>query len=145
MIRSPEWTRKWKSYYDTSRNKHDKGIAATDATPYYTINFRSIAFEYNTVLHIEREKWDARLALKSQKIPHTSPSQSSYGTSLGVPSRNIQQDVNSVATKCRHFDEIFITGCTASCHFDNFQCSQWWKFHQNDNNSVSVMDNHDFL
>ena len=34
--------------------------------------------------------------------------------------------------KCHHFDEIFVTGCTESCHFDNFRCSQWWKFHQND-------------
>ena len=42
--------------------------------------------------------------------------------------------------KCRHFDEIFITGCTGSCHFDNFQCSQWWKFHQNEDISVSVND-----
>ena len=40
--------------------------------------------------------------------------------------------------KCRHFDEIFITGCTGSCHFDNFQCSQWWKFHQNEDISISV-------
>ena len=24
-----------------------------------------------------------------------------------------------------NIDKIFITG---SCHFDNFQCSQWWKF-----------------
>ena len=31
-----------------------------------------------------------------------------------------------------HFDEIFITGCTGSCQNDNFQCSQCWKFHQND-------------
>ena len=34
--------------------------------------------------------------------------------------------------KCLHFDEIFITGCTESCQNDNFQCSQWWKFRQND-------------
>ena len=40
--------------------------------------------------------------------------------------------------KCRHFDEIFITGCTESCQNDNFRCSQWLKFHQNDNISVSV-------
>ena len=40
--------------------------------------------------------------------------------------------------KCRHFDEIFITGCTGSCHFDNFHCSQWWTFHQNEDFSVSV-------
>ena len=26
---------------------------------------------------------------------------------------------------CCHFNEIFVTGSTASCHFDNFQCSQW--------------------
>ena len=31
--------------------------------------------------------------------------------------------------KCHHFDEIFITGCIESGHFDHFQCSQWWKFH----------------
>ena len=42
--------------------------------------------------------------------------------------------------KCCHFDEIFITGCTGSCQNDNFQCSQWWKFHQNNNISVSVYD-----
>ena len=40
--------------------------------------------------------------------------------------------------KCRHFDEISITDCTESCHFDNFQCSQWRQFHQIDNISVSV-------
>ena len=34
--------------------------------------------------------------------------------------------------KCCHFDEILITDCTESCHFDNFRCSQWWKFRQND-------------
>ena len=39
--------------------------------------------------------------------------------------------------KCHHFDEIII-GCTESCQNDNFQCSQWSKFHQNDNISVSV-------
>ena len=44
----------------------------------------------------------------------------------------------SLKQKC-HFDEIFITGCIGSCHFDNFQCSQWWTFHQNEDFSVSVM------
>ena len=34
--------------------------------------------------------------------------------------------------KCCYFDEIFITGCIESCQNDNFQCSQWWKFRQND-------------
>ena len=45
----------------------------------------------------------------------------------------------SLKRKCLHFDEIFITGCTESCQNDNFQCSQWWKFHQNDDIFVSVM------
>ena len=40
--------------------------------------------------------------------------------------------------KCLHFDEIIITGCTGSCQNDNFQCSQWWKFRQNDDIFVSV-------
>ena len=46
----------------------------------------------------------------------------------------------SLKQKCRHFDEIFITGCTGSCHFDNFQCSQWWTFHQNEDFSVSMLE-----
>ena len=50
-----------------------------------------------------------------------------------------QTQMPSLKRKCRHFDEIFITGCTGSCHFDNFQCSQWWKFHQNEDISVSVL------
>ena len=47
----------------------------------------------------------------------------------------------SLKRKCLHFDEIFITGCTESCQNDNFQCSQWWKFHQNDDIFVSVIVN----
>ena len=43
--------------------------------------------------------------------------------------------------KCLHFDEIIITGCTGSCQSDNFQCSQWWKFRQNDDIFVSVKRN----
>ena len=46
---------------------------------------------------------------------------------------------NSLNRKCRHFDEISITGCTESCHFDNFRCSQWWKFCQNDDIFGSVL------
>ena len=42
--------------------------------------------------------------------------------------------------KCCHFDKIFITSCTVSCQNDNFQCSQWWKCHQNEDISVSVYD-----
>ena len=40
--------------------------------------------------------------------------------------------------KCCHFDELFVTGCAGSCHFDNFQCSQWRKFRQNNDISVSA-------
>ena len=45
---------------------------------------------------------------------------------------------HSLKRKCRHCDEILITGCTGSCHFDNFQYSQWWKFHQNEDILFSV-------
>ena len=44
----------------------------------------------------------------------------------------------SLKRKC-HFDEILITGCIGSCHFDNFQCSQWWNFHQTEDICVSVV------
>ena len=37
-----------------------------------------------------------------------------------------------------HFDEIVITGCTGSCENDNFECNQWWNFHQNDDKSILV-------
>ena len=37
-----------------------------------------------------------------------------------------------------NFTKIPVTGCTGSCHNGNFQCSQWLKFHQNDDISVSL-------
>ena len=40
--------------------------------------------------------------------------------------------------KYRPFEEIFSTGCIESCHFDNLRSSQQWKFHSNDNISISV-------
>ena len=43
----------------------------------------------------------------------------------------------SLKRKCLHFDEMFITGCTGSHQNDNFQCSQWRKFRQNDDIFVS--------
>ena len=53
-------------------------------------------------------------------------------------------DLYTLKRKCLHFDEIFITGCTGSCQNDNFQCSQWLKFRQNDDIFVSVYDTVDF-
>ena len=38
-----------------------------------------------------------------------------------------------------HYDEICVIGCTGSCHCDNFQCIQWWKFQQNYKTSVSLL------
>ena len=43
-----------------------------------------------------------------------------------------QNSMSSLNWKCCHFDIIFIIGFTGSCQNDNFQCNQWWKFHQND-------------
>ena len=48
-----------------------------------------------------------------------------------------QIDVATPKRKC-HFDEIFINSCTGSCQNGNFRCSQWWKFRQNDDISVSL-------
>ena len=45
---------------------------------------------------------------------------------------------HSLKQKCRHFDEIFITGCTESCQNDNLRCSQWLKFHQHFRFSVNT-------
>ena len=47
--------------------------------------------------------------------------------------------ISSLEQKCLHLNEIFITGYTGSCHFNNLQCSQWWQFHQNEDIFVSVM------
>ena len=44
---------------------------------------------------------------------------------------------SSLKRQCLHFDEMFITGCTGSYQNDNFQCSQWRKFGQNDDIFVS--------
>ena len=37
-----------------------------------------------------------------------------------------------------YIKESFITGCTSSYDFDNFQYNQWWNFRQNDAISLSV-------
>ena len=44
----------------------------------------------------------------------------------------IYSGAKALEQKCHYFVKIFFSGCTGSCHFDNFQCSQWWKFRQND-------------
>ena len=49
-------------------------------------------------------------------------------------------DPRAQKQKCHHFDEIYVTGCSESCQNDNFLCSQWQKFHQNDNISISVLN-----
>ena len=34
--------------------------------------------------------------------------------------------VTFTETQRRHCDDIYVTGFTESCQFDNFQWSQWW-------------------
>ena len=42
--------------------------------------------------------------------------------------------------KCHHSQwRKCITSCTGSCQSDKFQCSQWWKCHQSEDISFSVM------
>ena len=44
----------------------------------------------------------------------------------------------TAVTRIEMLDEIFITGYTGNCQYGNFQCSQWWKFHQNDISANAV-------
>ena len=62
---------------------------------------------------------------ENTKVPHHWPLWGKFNGDRYIP---------SLKRKCLHFDEIFITGCTGSCQNDNFQCSQWLKFRQNDIN-----------
>ena len=55
-----------------------------------------------------------------------------WGGTVGWNPSSWKTRTCSLKQKCFHFDEIFITGCTGSCQNDIFQCSQWWKFNQND-------------
>ena len=64
---------------------------------------------------------------------------------IHIPIRLLQIFAHALKWKCLHFDEIFITGCTGSwlhrkLSNDNFRCSQWWQFRQN-NISLSVCHN----
>ena len=42
--------------------------------------------------------------------------------------------------KKKHFYEIFIIDYGLSCQYGNFQSRQWWKFRQNGDIYVSVVD-----
>ena len=69
---------------------------------------------------------------------HIRLKRSHQSLSIGSNVQNIYENELPLKRKCCHFDEILITDCTESFHFDNFRCSQWWKFRQNDDISVSV-------
>ena len=48
--------------------------------------------------------------------------------------------IDAQSRKChRHFDDICVVSSTQSCQFDNIRCSQWRKFRQNGDVSVSVL------
>ena len=86
----------------------------------------------------QMKTFSALLALCAGNSPVTgkSPHKGQWRGALVFPL--ICTWINTLKRKCCYFDEIFITGCTESCHFDNFQCSKWWRFRQNDDISVSV-------
>ena len=53
--------------------------------------------------------------------------------------QNLQHGIPyTIKRKWHHFDDIFVTDRTSSCHADNFKCSQRRTFRQNDDISVSV-------
>ena len=56
-------------------------------------------------------------------------SNQSWGWRFETPSRSLWRHCN-----------VFITGSTGRGHFDNFQCSQWWQFHQNEDIFHSARD-----
>ena len=48
--------------------------------------------------------------------------------------------LTSLKQKCRHFDKIFVIGCTGSCQNDKFRWSQCRKFRQSDNIPLSMVN-----
>ena len=62
----------------------------------------------------------------------------SYFTEIWELSVLLRSSSHTLKRACRHFDKIYIYGCTGKCHYNNFHCSQWRKFRQNDKISVSV-------
>ena len=70
------------------------------------------------------------------------PSIINSNTPIVKKPKDLQSLLSSSSLKWKYclFDEIIITGCTGSCHFDNFQCSQQWKFHQNVDISISMLN-----
>ena len=114
--------------------------------PHY-LDLYSICLSYNTVDSLVMMtaaiwNWLIRLNLfhgnvikRIHEIFHLD-----YVTHCGGNYRRTKQTTKCRQWKCRHFAEIFITGYTKSCHLDNFQCSLWWKFHQNDAIFISVND-----
>ena len=49
---------------------------------------------------------------------------------IWISKRGDFHDEGKLKQKYYHVDEIFVSGCTGSCQFDNFQYSHWQKFHQ---------------
>ena len=98
------------------------------------VGFRPWLWRYTCLFMFILMLWN-RNAIFESKIDKLSSSAEFRIRSYRGSGNNL---TSTLKRKCRHFDEIFITGCTGSCHFDNFQCSQWWKFHQNEDISVSV-------
>ena len=51
----------------------------------------------------------------------------------------VTRKTTNIKRKCRHFANIFITGCTRSWCFENIHCRQWGTVRQNDVISVLVI------
>ena len=91
---------------------------------------------------VTAQSFEARCWAKNEYVVGAAPTplcmRGMYNDALPNDVIGPSSSMTTLKQKCRHFDEILITGCTGSCHFDNFQCSQWWKFRQNEDISVSV-------
>ena len=124
----------WYTIYHAYVSELANGAIPHGERQSFILDYNCIIFQQLIKNHIDVTAWDLHI---------TGPLR---GESIGlqcIPCVTQMENKSllvqvTLKRKCRHFDEILITGCTGSCHFDNFQCSQWWKFHQNEDISVSV-------
>ena len=90
-------------------------------------------------LYLSYEECDGLICMSLSGIPTIDVNFKATGAKRHVPVMvEIFKRKPALKRKCFHFDGIFVICCIGSCHFDNFRCSQWWKFHQNDDISISV-------
>ena len=62
-----------------------------------------------------------------------------FSFSINAIDMTCERKIESLKYKCCYCGGIFIPGWMGSCHFDNFSCYLWLKFHQQEFISISVI------